>query len=219
VTWAYVEHANILPFRGVCAGADIKNTIFTIVTPWVQQDLDDYVQGPHYRANYGRLYLTLVSRSVIKIRPKLMCQKAKALASGLAYLHAQKFVHGDVKAVSGSSSSANLFDDHPQSNIRVRDDGTLLLADFGHAIVGDITRGSYTGTGSVSSNGWQAPEACDSTSKKRTSAMDVYGYGCVCYMVRMPYRFILYDTYQVSVSWRAETRCSTTRRIERQPKS
>jgi serine/threonine protein kinase len=70
----------------------------------------------------------------------------------------------------------------------VGDDCQGLLADFGLAILGDDTQGKDTSTGTNGSISWMAPEWFKNL-QRRTPEMDVYSFGCICYMVGL---FILY---------------------------
>jgi serine/threonine protein kinase len=74
---------------------------------------------------------------------------------------------------------------HPlQSNVLIDNNHNALIADLGHAILGDVTKGSYTGTGTRGSLAWMAPEREQGKSdQRRTEQMDMHAYGCLCYMV------------------------------------
>jgi serine/threonine protein kinase len=72
-----------------------------------------------------------------------------------------------------------------QTNILIGDDYRALVADFGLAIAGHNTQGADTTTGSRGSIPWMAPERFyDTQHRRRTPEMDVYAFGCICYMVR-----------------------------------
>ncbi|KAJ7508890.1 kinase-like domain-containing protein [Mycena galericulata] len=85
-------------------------------------------------------------------------------AQGLAYLHSQNIVHGDLRG----------------GNVLIDDDGHARLADFGLAIVTDATLGT-TSTTQRGSLRWMAPELTDfEVEFKRTEASDVYAFACLC---------------------------------------
>jgi serine/threonine protein kinase len=62
--------------------------------------------------------------------------------------------------------------------------GNPRISDFGVAILGDLTKGRDTTTGSNGSEAWMAPERLkDQTTNRKSKAMDVYAFACICYMV------------------------------------
>lgn len=79
------------------------------------------------------------------------------MASALAYLHANKCVHGDIKA----------------ANALIAENGQIVLCDFGLLkTVGAHTSDNLKGTASLR---WQSPEQHLSVTK--TKASDVYSFG------------------------------------------
>jgi serine/threonine protein kinase len=48
----------------------------------------------------------------------------------------------------------------------------------------DITQRINTAAGIHGTEAWMAPERFDRLNMDRTYAMDVYAYGCICYMVK-----------------------------------
>jgi serine/threonine protein kinase len=94
------------------------------------------------------------------------------IAQGLAYLHSQEIIHGDLRG----------------SNILVDDEWHACLADFGLAVFSDATVATHTSHrgGSVR---WMSPElhyppSCGLETFRRTFASDVYSFACVCVEVR-----------------------------------
>ncbi|KAJ7164798.1 kinase-like domain-containing protein [Mycena crocata] len=94
------------------------------------------------------------------------------IAEGLQYLHSQKIVHGDLRG----------------ANILVTSDWSACLSDFGLAQFTDsftAMESSSTRAGNVR---WMAPELIYPDAFKlrfaRTTATDVYAFGCVCLEVR-----------------------------------
>ncbi|KAJ7144160.1 kinase-like domain-containing protein [Mycena epipterygia] len=96
----------------------------------------------------------------------------RLIAQGLAFLHDQNVVHGDLRGVKRSL----------QSNILVDDAGHACLTDFGLTVLSGATATKPSnGAGSVR---WMAPEtlnpsACGLQSFVRTPASDIYAFGCV----------------------------------------
>ncbi|KAF9457392.1 kinase-like domain-containing protein, partial [Collybia nuda] len=90
------------------------------------------------------------------------------IAQGLGYLHSQKVVHGDLRG----------------NNILINDRWEACLADFGLSIISDATlsKESSNRHGSVR---WMAPELLQPEAFEldrfvRTTASDIYAFGCVC---------------------------------------
>ncbi|KAK7063540.1 kinase-like protein [Favolaschia claudopus] len=89
------------------------------------------------------------------------------IAQGLEFLHSRNIVHGDLRG----------------SNILITTEWTACLADFGLTSLSDATTATHTShrAGSIR---WMAPELIDPDrfGKKflRTTATDVYAFGCVC---------------------------------------
>jgi serine/threonine protein kinase len=94
------------------------------------------------------------------------------IAQGLAYLHSQNVIHGDLRG----------------SNVLVDDDWHAVLADFGLAVFSDATAATHTSHhgGSVR---WMGPElhypqSCGLENFTRTFASDCYSFAFVCIEVR-----------------------------------
>ncbi|KAG8712804.1 hypothetical protein FRC11_014156, partial [Ceratobasidium sp. 423] len=89
------------------------------------------------------------------------CQLSTSICAGLAYLHENGIVHGDLKG----------------ANILIAKDGTPMLMDFGNAGLLDATlQFTQTNTGPSLSPRWTAPEILEGTSSYTMSA-DVYSLG------------------------------------------
>jgi serine/threonine protein kinase len=107
-------------------------------------------------------------------------------AEGLEYLHAQKVVHGDVKDVSRSIVFSKPLSPPCafQHNILIDDELHIRLCDFGLALVGDATQGRMTTTAhGFGSCNWMSPERIMAERHRRSTADDVYGFGCLGYYV------------------------------------
>ncbi|KAF7426285.1 hypothetical protein PC9H_008653 [Pleurotus ostreatus] len=102
-----------------------------------------------------------------------------AIATGVAYLHHLGIVHGDLCG--------------EQTNILVDWNGQVRIADFGLAVLAQF--------GEVASRGgsrrWMAPELLSwSRSSPRSTASDVYSFGCTClelYSGQRPFNGVLRD--------------------------
>ncbi|KAJ7106398.1 kinase-like domain-containing protein [Mycena crocata] len=88
----------------------------------------------------------------------------REIAEGLAFVHNQNVVHGDLRG----------------SNILVDDNGHACLTDFGLTILSDGTTMSETGNDSPKGSiRWMDPEALNPPFT-RTTASDIYAFGGVC---------------------------------------
>ncbi|KAK7029781.1 kinase-like domain-containing protein [Favolaschia claudopus] len=91
------------------------------------------------------------------------------IARGLEYLHSCNIIHGDLKG----------------ANILIQGNGAACLADFGLSNFSDVTTSPSTNRGG--SVYWMAPELLDPDQFEshfvRTTATDVYAFGCVCFEV------------------------------------
>ncbi|KAJ7646306.1 kinase-like domain-containing protein, partial [Mycena polygramma] len=147
-TWVHLKHPYVLPFLGLD-----KNTFGEyppcIVTPFMRNGtLVDFVKDRSATLPDERLN-------------RLLFQTAQ----GLAYLHSQNVVHGDLRG----------------TNVLIDADEHCQLADFGLAIVTDATLGT-TSTARGGLPRWMAPELHDPKieSKRPTKASDVYAFACLC---------------------------------------
>jgi serine/threonine protein kinase len=124
-------------------------------------------------------------------------QQIKELAEAIAYLHARKIVHGDIKDVCCLCpfNSLQKILTTAKANILISEDKGIRLTDFGLSLVGDITQGSFSTTGSGRmSDGWASPELFGGVPggrPRRRMPHDVFGFACVCYMASR------LDTYPV----------------------
>ncbi|KAJ6589536.1 kinase-like domain-containing protein [Mycena capillaripes] len=148
LTWVHLKHVYVLPFLGLD-----KKTFDgyppCIITPFMRNGtMNDFVK------NRNR---TLPNKRV----DHLLFETAQ----GLAYLHSQNIVHGDLRG----------------GNVLIDDGEHAQLADFGLAIVTDAIFGTTSST-QAGSLRWMAPELYDPEveSRKRTKASDVYAFACLC---------------------------------------
>ncbi|KAJ7328342.1 kinase-like domain-containing protein [Mycena albidolilacea] len=148
LTWVHLKHIYVLPFFGLDEKS-FEGYPPCIVTPYMRNGtMNGFVKNRNG---------TLPDRRV----DQLLFETAQ----GLAYLHVQNIVHGDLRG----------------GNVLIDDGEHAQLADFGLAIVTDATLGT-TSTTQAGSFRWMAPELYDPRleSKKRTKASDVYAFACLC---------------------------------------
>jgi serine/threonine protein kinase len=112
------------------------------------------------------------------------------VADGLAYLHSQKVVHGDINDVSISCGSVGILPPRrthiltTQTNILIDGEGRVQISDFGLAIVGTNTDGSMSAsTNAAGTIGFMSPERFTSDARKRTWSDDTYTFASLCYYV------------------------------------
>ncbi|KAJ7936914.1 kinase-like domain-containing protein [Mycena leptocephala] len=147
LTWVHLKHPYVLPFFG------LDEQFFEgyppcIVTPYMRNGtMNNFVKNRNGTLPDRRVDLLLVET-----------------AQGLAYLHSQNIVHGDLRG----------------GNVLIDDGEHAQLADFALAIVTDATLGTTSTTQSGSLR-WMAPELLDYQLEfKRTQASDVYAFACLC---------------------------------------
>ncbi|KAL1743944.1 kinase-like domain-containing protein, partial [Schizophyllum fasciatum] len=145
--WRQLNHPNVLPFYGVYYLDDARNRL-CLVSPWMEEgNVVNYLQRC---PSTNRVAL------------------AYDIANGLAYLHGEKVVHGDLKGV----------------NILVSESGKACIGDFGLASITDVaTMYSRANPSSASScHGtirWLAPEVMETG--HATERSDIYAFACVLY--------------------------------------
>ncbi|KAJ7325457.1 kinase-like domain-containing protein [Mycena albidolilacea] len=148
LTWAHLkQHVYILLFLGLDENT-FEGYPPCIVTPYMRNGtMDSFVKNQN-----GTLPDKRVDRLLFET------------AQGLAYLHSQNIVHGDLRG----------------GNVLIDDGEHAQLADFGLATVTDATLGA-TSTERRGSSRWMAPELHNHELEfKRTEASDVYAFACLC---------------------------------------
>ncbi|KAJ7266630.1 kinase-like domain-containing protein [Mycena rebaudengoi] len=163
LTWVHLKHIYVLPFLGLDQQS-FEGYPPCIVTPYMRNGtMKDFVKNRRG---------TLTDRQV----DQLLFETAQ----GLAYLHSQNIVHGDLRGENTLIDSA----EHVQ------------LADFGLAVVTDATIGT-TSTTQHGSSRWMAPELLNPELEfKRTRASDVYAFACLCveiYTGKQPFWNVIRD--------------------------
>ncbi|KAJ7471695.1 kinase-like domain-containing protein [Mycena galericulata] len=149
LVWQRLHHSYIVPLIGI--DTESFPSSYCMVSPWMKNGtVIKYLSG---------IEETKRQRTVDRL--------IREIAQGLAFLHEQKIVHGDLRG----------------SNILVDDDGHACLTDFGLTVLTDATTTqTNNGAGSVR---WMAPEAlhptaCGLQDFVRRPASDIYAFGCVC---------------------------------------
>lgn len=136
--WSKLRHSNVLPLMGLMLFRDH----ISMVSEWMD--------------NGSLISFLRVNPHVNKIQ---LCMN---ICDGLCYIHANKMVHGDLKA----------------ANVMISRRGVAMIADFGNAQLKDLTlRFSNTGNNSFSVR-WAAPELLTEDDGSQASKQaDVYAYG------------------------------------------
>ncbi|KAK7025281.1 hypothetical protein R3P38DRAFT_2953753 [Favolaschia claudopus] len=160
--WQRLQHPYVLPFTGI--DAESFPSFLCMVSPWMR---------------HGTILKHLAENGNANVNRRLF-----EIAQGLAYLHSQDIIHGDLRG----------------SNILVDDEWHARLADFGLAVFSDATAATHTSHhgGSVR---WMSPElhypqSCGLETFKRTFASDVYSFAFVCielYTGKPPFSDISHD--------------------------
>ncbi|KAJ7760919.1 kinase-like domain-containing protein [Mycena metata] len=148
LTWVHLKHPYVLPFFGLDEQS-FEGYPPCIVTPYMRNGtMIDFV-----KTHNGALSNRRVDQLLFET------------AQGLAYLHLQNIVHGDLRG----------------GNILIDDKEHAQITDFGLATVTDATRGA-TSTTQRGSLRWMAPELLvdELQEFKRTKASDVYAFACLC---------------------------------------
>ncbi|THH26362.1 hypothetical protein EUX98_g7824 [Antrodiella citrinella] len=150
--WSQLSHPNILKFLGILT----EKHFVHMVSPW--QDNGNIL---HY----------------IKEHPDAnRVQLARGAANGLAYLHQEKILHGNLKC----------------TNVLVTAEGEACIADFGMSkVVEDVTEQSASAI--LTNNGsarWLAPELITTENAPFTLACDTYSFAMTmleCFTTEVPF--------------------------------
>ncbi|KZV96327.1 kinase-like protein [Exidia glandulosa HHB12029] len=158
--WRRIQHPNILPLSGLCSGL---SGLPAMISPWCQN---------------GDIVVYLRNRQHLPIISELKIELIAQICAGLAYLHENDIVHGDLKG----------------ANILISDDGAARVADFGfsnimagHSVAFSLHTSTMGGT-----YRWMWP-ALLTDSAHPCFQSDVWALGCVLLEVqsgRVPYHDI-----------------------------
>jgi len=151
--WKNLRHQHVLSLLGVADSLFSRS--LCMVLPWmpfghIRHALDDLrTTSPHF---------DLASQ---------IHKWIHETALGLAYLHDERIVHGDLRG----------------ANILIDEDRSVRLADFGLAVFAEATSQSYASTRGGNAR-WLAPELIypemyELKSVRPTYASDVFAFGCV----------------------------------------
>ncbi|TCD71977.1 hypothetical protein EIP91_000109 [Steccherinum ochraceum] len=171
--WKHLNHPHVLAFLGVSAET-FKNTI-CMVLPWMPNgSLRSYI--PELKKQ-GKL----VGQDFIDAIDRWLHQ----MALGLAYLHQEGIVHGDLHA----------------GNILVDGEGNALLTDFGMALIAEATASQYGSAHGGGATRYLSPELIDPEEfdlevARPTKKSDVYSYACTAielYTSQVPFPDILQE--------------------------
>ncbi|KAK1227557.1 hypothetical protein PQX77_009467 [Marasmius sp. AFHP31] len=148
LVWRHLKHQNVLPFLGIFYSKDDGQ--FCLISPWM--DNGNLLQ-----------YLKTTRRAVID-----HLVLAYDVATGLAYLHGEEVVHGDLKGL----------------NILITPEGRACIADFGLSRIADtlVPKLSTSSTRATGTARWLAREILSDNSGP-TKESDVYAFACVCYEI------------------------------------
>ncbi|KAH8100929.1 kinase-like domain-containing protein [Cristinia sonorae] len=156
IIWRFLSHRHLLPFLGI--DNKIFREAFCMVSPWMEHGnirhaIDSMKESMD---NAPTVLFNRVNRWI------------REIALGLAYLHEECIVHGDLRA----------------ANILIDSDWTVKLADFGLSLFADGTSNHYASARGGSMR-WLAPEIIDPEafgveSSRSTYASDVYSFACTC---------------------------------------
>ncbi|TFK21392.1 kinase-like protein [Coprinopsis marcescibilis] len=173
ITWSLCAHPNLLPFYGVYPLEESEYGEVCMVSPWM-------ANGNLHQ--YMKLHPDL--------SPKTKVSLISDVARGMAYLHENSMIHGNLKG----------------TNILIKPDGQACLAAFGctELFNHEITAWTSIKTGSTGRSGtlrWQAPECMPyydppeeiadvqqvddvlSETARWSEKVDIYAFSCVCYEI------------------------------------
>ncbi|KAG9023106.1 hypothetical protein FRB95_013556 [Tulasnella sp. JGI-2019a] len=156
-TWSSLSHDHILPFYGIM---EVSNEIY-LVSPWVEYgDLSRFLTSRlEFLKSKGDLRHRDTNPRRIAYRQFRESDTVRGIASGLAYLHTQNIVHGDLKALNVLLTEELM--------PRICDSGLSKFKD-GH----NATSCTMQGAGSWR---WMSSEVMDGGSK--TFESDIYAFG------------------------------------------
>ncbi|KAF8077626.1 kinase-like domain-containing protein [Lyophyllum atratum] len=150
ILWGQLSHPNLLPFYGLYH----FRSRLCLVSPWAENgDITMYLEN---NPGVNRVLLAL------------------DIAIGIAYLHENEIIHGDLKG----------------ANVLVSDSGRACVADFGISSVTDTQILKWTSNSAAESKGgsirWQAPELYGGDEDQvvhNSKCSDIYAWACVCYEI------------------------------------
>ncbi|KAH8102061.1 kinase-like domain-containing protein [Cristinia sonorae] len=154
--WKNLGHDHILPFLGVAE--DVFQGSICMVIPWMRNgNLRQYISEQTEKGQ-------LTEATFVPAINRWLHQTAM----GLAYLHSEGIVHGDLHA----------------GNILVDNEKNARLCDFGMSLISEATAYNYGSHHGGGATRWSAPELFDPeefglTTSRPTFQSDVYAFACV----------------------------------------
>ncbi|KAF9255397.1 kinase-like protein [Marasmius fiardii PR-910] len=159
IVWEQLEHPNLLPFMGMYYWNKTR-TQLCLVCPWMEK---------------GNLTNFLETTPREEVDHYLLVHD---VASGLAYLHEKKIVHGDLKGV----------------NVMITPEGRACIADFGLSRVVDSRAINLVSSRTnliTRTSGWSAPELLNPVVDSRGNVLpcrpsncsDMYAFAGVCFEI------------------------------------
>ncbi|KAK1234510.1 hypothetical protein PQX77_002284 [Marasmius sp. AFHP31] len=153
ILWRQTKHPNVLPFLGIYQLEQTQQ--LCLISPWMEK---------------GNLVQFLKRTKREDVDHCMKHLKVYDVASGLAYLHKKKIIHGDLKGL----------------NILITDSLRACIVDFGLSHVADSQglRITTSTTRPVGTARWLevAPELLLGSGGPSKES-DVYAYACVCYEI------------------------------------
>ncbi|KAF8163913.1 kinase-like domain-containing protein, partial [Mycena galopus ATCC 62051] len=142
LVWQRLRHVYIVPLIGI--DTESFPPSLCLVSPWMKNGtVNTYLKGRE-----GDTRQRTVDRLI------------REIAQGLAFLHDEGVVHGDLRG----------------ANILVSDAGNASLTDFGLTVLVDTSASQTRISGGCVR--WMAPETFENL--PRTQASDIYAFACVC---------------------------------------
>ncbi|KAJ7255008.1 kinase-like domain-containing protein [Mycena haematopus] len=142
LVWQRLRHLNIVPLIGIDTESFAPS--LCLVSPWMKNGtVNTYLRGRE-----GDERQCTVNRLI------------REIAQGLAFLHDEGVVHGDLRG----------------ANILVSDDENACLTDFGLTVLVDASTSPTRNDAGCAR--WMAPEILEN--HPRTPASDIYAFACVC---------------------------------------
>ncbi len=162
--WRKLRHPNILSCFGLLHNS--WDDIY-LVSPWMDNGSLVHFVASNPEADRTTLVSGIPSSS--SVTGQINFTQLHDAAEGLAYLHQNDIVHGDIKGL----------------NALVTPDQRVALCDFGLSKLASTINTSTGGHGTLY---WQSPELMEGG--PRTKEADVYAFGIMMYEVSLPCAFI-----------------------------